>query len=111
VLISNRASFFYVIKFLKNRSNFSDLSGIFLSNVSDFIKEVYIEKGTVIEKEDRDDDSFFWVYNGGLQLRSTDQEVLQSFEIGDFIGEILAGESSEAADFYVVENTVFTSDR
>jgi AAA family ATP:ADP antiporter len=97
---------FYVIKFLKNKSNFSDLSGLFLSNVSDFIKEVYIEKGTVIEKEDRDDDSFFWVYNGGLQLRSTDQEVLQSFEIGDFIGEILAGESSEAADFYVVENTV-----
>ena len=78
---------FEIVKFLKEKTLLEELPFYVLSRIVNFIEDVYLENKTVIDPSGWSNDCFYIIYNGFLEIRNSNSNVVDQFGDGDFLGE------------------------
>ena len=98
---------FELVNFLKKESLLGDLPSYILARVVDFIEEIYIEDKTMIDPGEWNNESFYIINHGGLEIRNSKGEIIDSFGVGGFLGEQVNIDLLEDnVSFNVVSDTV-----
>jgi len=98
---------FEIINFLKTDSLLGELPSYILANIVDFIDEIYLEDKTIINPSEWQNDSFYIIGHGSLEIKNKSGELIDRFNTGDFIGEQVNIDLLEDhVIFSVVEDTV-----
>ncbi len=97
---------FEIASFMKRASIFSDLPSSIIVIIADMIEEIFLEDDTVIDTEEWDNDSYYIVFSGGIEVRDKNNEVLLDFKSGDFPGEdINLNFFSSEVNFHTISDT------
>jgi AAA family ATP:ADP antiporter len=78
---------FEIVHFLIEKTLLGELPSYILTSIADFIGEVYVEGKTLIQPSEWHNDCFYIIYDGLLEVKSKNGEIVDQFETGDFIGE------------------------
>ncbi len=78
---------FEIVDFLKDESLIKELPSYILASVADFGEEVFFEDNDLIEANSWNNDCFYIVCSGILEVRDNTGEVIDQFVKGDFMGE------------------------
>ncbi len=76
-----------LITFLKNESLLSELPSYIIASIVDFIEEIYIVGESTIKHADWHNNSFYFLYHGSLDAIDNDENIIDQFTKGDFLGE------------------------
>lgn len=78
---------FEIVHFLKKETLLVEIPSYILTSIVDFMEEVFVEDKTIIEASEWHNDCFYIIFNGLLEVKNGIGEIIDQFEIGDFIGE------------------------
>lgn len=91
LLKEGKEMLFERVLFLSRIELFQNIPGIVLSYVADISDEIYLKPGETIVLDDQQNDSFFLVVSGELEV-FTGGERRAVYEAGQFVGEMLVKE-------------------
>jgi signal-transduction protein with cAMP-binding, CBS, and nucleotidyltransferase domain len=78
-----------------------------LTNIVDFLEDVYLEGKTVIGPSDWNNECFYIIFHGGLEVLNKKGETIDRFTEGAFLGEqINIDLLEEEVSFNIEEDTV-----
>lgn len=98
---------FEIVNFLKYDSLLGELPSYVLANIVDFIEEIYLEDKAIIDPSEWQNDSFYIINHGALEVRNGIGELMDQFKVGDFLGEqINIDLLEENVSFGVIGDTV-----
>ena len=98
---------FEIVNFLKNESLLGELPSYILTSIVDFVEEIYLEDKTIIDPSEWQNDSFYIINHGSLEVKNGIGEMIDDFQTGDFLGEqINIDLLEENVSFSVVGDTV-----
>jgi hypothetical protein len=96
-----------IVNFLKGRTLLSGLPSYILTNIVDFLEDVYLEGKTVIGPSDWNNECFYIIFHGGLEVLNKKGETIDRFTEGAFLGEqINIDLLEEEVSFNIEEDTV-----
>ncbi len=98
---------FEAVNFLKDKTLLGDMPSYILAGLVDFMDQIFLEDKTIIEPEEWQNDCFYLISKGSLEIKKTTGEVIDQFEEGDFLGEQINIDLLEdQVSFGVVGDTV-----
>jgi len=78
---------FEIVHFLKKETLLGELPSYVLTNIVDFMVEIFVEDKTTIDVSEWHNDCFYIVFYGMLEIKNAKSEIIDQFEKGDFLGE------------------------
>lgn len=76
-----------IVNFLKDESLLGELPSYILANIVDYMEEVVVEGQSMLEPSEWQNDCFYIIGHGALEIYNDQHELIDYFERGDFIGE------------------------
>lgn len=78
---------FEIVHFLKKESLLGGMPSYILTSIVDIIDEVFLEGKTIIEPSEWHNECFYIVYDGLLEVKNANGEIIDRFGKGNFLGE------------------------
>ncbi len=96
-----------IVNFLKEETLLAGLPSYILTNIVDFIEDIHLEDKTLIAPGDWNNECFYIVLYGSLEVRNSKGEIKDQFKEGAFMGEqINIDLLEEEVVFSVEEDTI-----